>query len=186
MRVLQHMKRDDEPKEEIRTLPADPEEIHEVMAKAWQDIYRRCDNEAKPTRQNFERTTNTCGTRNHRWKWVDCKSTMMKKMKTWRAKKAAGPDGWARSEWKQMTPEMMMIGRHSGQVSRHSAIPTTVKLWLFIQSHAQLKQICAQCPMDALGSMNTAVQDSCKIQAKLRRHTVRAHPLLITVPVHVR
>ena len=32
---------------------------------------------------------------------------MMKKMKTWRAKKAAGPDGWARSEWKQLTPEMV-------------------------------------------------------------------------------
>ena len=30
---------------------------------------------------------------------------MIKKMKTWGAKKAAGPDGWARSVWKQLTPE---------------------------------------------------------------------------------
>ena len=28
-------------------------------------------------------------------------------MKAWGAKKAAGPDGWARSEWKQLTPEMV-------------------------------------------------------------------------------
>ena len=32
---------------------------------------------------------------------------MMKKIKTWRAKKAAGLDGWARSEWEQITPEMV-------------------------------------------------------------------------------
>ena len=32
---------------------------------------------------------------------------MMEKMKAWRAKKAAGPDGWPRSEWKQLTPEMV-------------------------------------------------------------------------------
>ena len=32
---------------------------------------------------------------------------MMKKMKTWRVKKAADPDGWTRSECKQLTPEMV-------------------------------------------------------------------------------
>ena len=36
MRVLQHMKRDDETEEEIRTLIDDPKEIHKVIAKAWQ------------------------------------------------------------------------------------------------------------------------------------------------------
>ena len=39
MRVLQK-KRDDETTEEIRTLITDPEEIHEVIARAWQDIFR--------------------------------------------------------------------------------------------------------------------------------------------------
>ena len=33
---------------------ADPEEIHEVIAKARQDIFRRWDKEAKPTWQKFE------------------------------------------------------------------------------------------------------------------------------------
>ena len=32
---------------------------------------------------------------------------MNKNMKDWGAKKAAGFDGWARSEWKQITPEML-------------------------------------------------------------------------------
>ena len=35
--------------------------------------------------------------------------------------------------------------------------------------------ICAQCPVDALGSMNTAVQNSCKNEAKLRRPTTTDH-----------
>ena len=55
MRVLQQMKHDNETKEEIRPLIADPEETHEVMANAWQDIFRKWDKEAKPTWQNFER-----------------------------------------------------------------------------------------------------------------------------------
>ena len=32
---------------------------------------------------------------------------MMKNMKMWGAKKAAGPDEWTRSEWTQMTLEMV-------------------------------------------------------------------------------
>ena len=40
MRVLQQLKRDDETKEEIRTPTVDSEEIHEVIAEAWQDILR--------------------------------------------------------------------------------------------------------------------------------------------------
>ena len=38
---------------------------------------------------------------------------------------------------------MMMIRGHSGQVPRHNAIPTTVKLWQ-LQSQAKLRQNCAQ------------------------------------------
>ena len=54
MSVLQ-MKRDDERTEEIRTLITDPEEIHEVIAKAWHDIFRRWDKEEKRTWQNIEK-----------------------------------------------------------------------------------------------------------------------------------
>ena len=32
---------------------------------------------------------------------------MTNKMKAWGAKKAADPDGWARSEWQQTTPEIL-------------------------------------------------------------------------------
>ena len=106
MRVLQK-KRDDETTEEIRTLTTDPEEIHEVIARARQDIFRRWDKEEKPTWQNFERNYQ------HLWDTQPQMNLgelhvdqMMKKMKTWGAKKA-GWDGWARSEWKQLTPEMV-------------------------------------------------------------------------------
>ena len=54
MRVLQK-NCDGETTEEIRTLISDPEEIHEVIARGWQDIFRRWDKEEKPTWQNFER-----------------------------------------------------------------------------------------------------------------------------------
>ena len=102
------MKSDSEAREDIRTLLADLAEIHEVIAKAWQDIFRRWDKEVRPTWQNFERSYQ------HLWKarpqmqigelQVD---QMMKMIITWGAKKAAGPNGWARSEWKQMTPAMV-------------------------------------------------------------------------------
>ena len=52
MRVLQQEKNDGETKE-VRTLMADPEEIHDVIAKAWQDISKRWDKEV--TWQHFER-----------------------------------------------------------------------------------------------------------------------------------
>ena len=39
MRVFK-VKRDDETTEELRTLIIDPEEIHEVIAKAWQDTFK--------------------------------------------------------------------------------------------------------------------------------------------------
>ena len=84
MRVLQQMKRDNETREEIRTLIADPEEIRVVKAKTWQDIFRRWDKEATPTWQNFEKNDQ------HMW---DTKpqmemgevqvDMMMKKIKTW-------------------------------------------------------------------------------------------------------
>ena len=38
MRVLQNVRHDEETNEEVRTPMVDPEEIHEVNAKAWQDI----------------------------------------------------------------------------------------------------------------------------------------------------
>ena len=37
---------------------------------------------------------------------------------------------------------MMMICGPSGQVPQRNEIPTTVKLWLSVQSHAKLKQNC--------------------------------------------
>ena len=55
MRVPQNVRHDEETHEEVKTLMADPEEIHEVIAKAWQDIFRRWDKEAKPSWQKFER-----------------------------------------------------------------------------------------------------------------------------------
>ena len=38
-KVLQQMQRDNETREEIRTLIADSEEINEVIAMAWRDIF---------------------------------------------------------------------------------------------------------------------------------------------------
>ena len=49
------MRHDEETNEEVRVLISDPEEIHEVTASAWQDIFRRWDKESKPTWHNFER-----------------------------------------------------------------------------------------------------------------------------------
>ena len=49
------MRDDKETNEEVRTLIADPEEIHEVIAKAWEDTCRRWDKEAEPTCQNFDK-----------------------------------------------------------------------------------------------------------------------------------
>ena len=40
----------------------------------------------------------------------------------------------------------MMICWHPGQVPQCNAIPTTVKLWLSVQSHAKLKQHCDPVP----------------------------------------
>ena len=74
MRVLQK-KRDDEKTEEIRTLITDPEEIHEVIARAWQDILGDETRKRNRRGRTLSGTTNTCGIRNHRWTWVNCKST---------------------------------------------------------------------------------------------------------------
>ena len=75
---------------------ADPKEIHEVIAKAWQDIFRRWDKDAKPTWQNFVRN---CP---HLWdtdgKWCELQvDQMMKNMKTSGAKLLALMDGRGRN-----------------------------------------------------------------------------------------
>ena len=107
MRVLQK-KRDDETTEEIRTLMTDREQIHEVIARAWQDIFRRWDKEEKPTWQNFERNYQHLWDMQPQMEMGELQvDQMMQKMKARGAKKAAGPDGWARSDWKQLTPEMV-------------------------------------------------------------------------------
>ena len=70
------------------------------------------------------------------------------------------------SEWRKVE-EMMMTCGPSGQVSRRNSITTTGKQYLTVQTQAKLNNICAQCPiMDALGSLNTAVQNSCKKSSK--------------------
>ena len=53
IRVWQQVKHD-EKTEEVRRLSANPEEIFEVIAKAWQDIFRRWDKEVKPISPNLE------------------------------------------------------------------------------------------------------------------------------------
>ena len=64
-------------------------------------MFRRWDKEAEPTYQHMWDTQPQMDTGELQ---VD---QMVKKLMTWGAKKADGPDGWARSEWKQMTLEMV-------------------------------------------------------------------------------
>ena len=82
MRVLQQMKRDDDTKEELKTLLADPEEVHELIAKAWQDIFRRWDKEAKPTWQHFERNYQHLWDTQPQMEMSELQVDQMKKMKT--------------------------------------------------------------------------------------------------------
>ena len=92
-KVLQQMQRDNETREEIGTLIADSEEIHEVIAMAWRDIFRRWDKEAKPTWQNERNYQRVWDTKPQMEMGELQVYQMMKKIKTWRAKTAAGPDG---------------------------------------------------------------------------------------------
>ena len=69
MRVLQHVRHDEETHEEVRAL-----EIHEVSAQAWQDIFWRVDMEAKHDIM-LRGTTNICGTRDIRWTCVNYRLT---------------------------------------------------------------------------------------------------------------
>ena len=107
MRVLQK-KRDDETTEEIRTMITDAEEIHEVIAGHGKTSSEDGTSKRNRRGRTLRRTTNTCGVPQPQMEMGQLQvDQMMKKMKAWGAKKAAGPDGWARSEWKQLTPEMV-------------------------------------------------------------------------------
>ena len=101
MRVLQLVKHDED-----RTQIADPEEIHEVIAKAWRDIFRRWDKEVEPACQHLWDTQ-------QQMDMGEVEIDMVtQKMTAWGVKKTAGPDGWTQSEWKQITPEMLQRMRH--------------------------------------------------------------------------
>ena len=53
-----------------------------------------------------------CGTRNTKWNWVKLQiGQMMNNYEGFGAEKAGGPDGWARSEWKQIKLEMLNVVR---------------------------------------------------------------------------
>ena len=71
---------------------------------------------------------------------------------------------------------MMMTCRRSGQVPQRNAIPTTSKQYLTVQTQVNSTMIFAQCPMDALGSMNTAVQNSCKCKQHCVHDTTSFSP----------
>ena len=101
------MKYDEETKEEVRTLIADRGEIHEVTAKAWQDIFKRWDKEAKPTWQHDERIDQHLWDTQQKMEVGELQiDQVTNTMEAWGAKRAAGTDGWAGSEWKQRVPEM--------------------------------------------------------------------------------
>ena len=79
MRVLQQVKQDDETKDEVMKLMGDPEEFHEVIAKAWQDNYTRWSKEPKPTWQHLERNyQHLCGTQ-QKMEMVSHRSTRERK-----------------------------------------------------------------------------------------------------------
>ena len=93
MRILQQMKRDNETKEVTRALRADPVEVREVVAGAWRGI-RRWDKGAKPTWQNFEWNYQHLWNAQPHMEMGELQvDQMMKKMKTWGAKKVGGPMG---------------------------------------------------------------------------------------------
>ena len=104
MKVLQQLKHDKKTNEEVRTLMDDPEEIHEVIAKA-QDTFRRCDKEARRNRHgNMLRGTTMWDTQ-HIMEMGELQIDHTTK------NMQACFDGWARLEWNQITPEMLKSTR---------------------------------------------------------------------------